>query len=213
LSPEIGPRNENNNNDLNNTMNRLPQIDPASATGKAKQLLDAVNAKLGVVPNLTRVLANAPAALEAYLNFGGALAGGVLGAKVREQIALAVAQGNHCDYCLSAHAFLGGKAGLASGDITSARQAVGTTDKDDAVLKLALSILVQQGQVSDAALKNARSAGLTDAEIVETTANVALNIFTNYINHVAQTGVDFPVVKSADVKPAETCASGCGCEH
>jgi uncharacterized peroxidase-related enzyme len=178
-------------------MNRIQQIDPASATGKAKQLLDAVQSKLGIIPNLTRVLANAPAALEGYLSFSGALAGGVLSAKVREQIALAVAQGNKCDYCLSAHTFIGGKVGLAASEIAGARQAVGAAGKDDAILKLALSVLVQRGEVSDAALTNARSAGLTDAEIVETTANVALNIFTNYINHVALTVVDFPEIKAA----------------
>lgn len=189
-------------------MNRLQPIDPVIATGKAKQLLDAVNTKLGIVPNLTRVLANAPAALEGYLNFSGALAGGVLSAKVREQIALAVAQGNHCDYCLSAHTFIGGKVGLAADEIAEARQAVGSGDKDNAILKLALSIVVQKGEISDTALANARAAGLNDAEIVETTANVALNIFTNYMNHVAQTEVDFPEVKSAEI-----CETGCGCQH
>ena len=194
-------------------MSRIQQINPASATGKAKQLLDAVQSKLGIVPNLTRVLANAPAALEGYLNFSGALAGGVLSAKVREQIAIAVAQGNNCDYCLSAHTFLGGKAGLSENQVADARQAIGVTDKDDAILKFALSIVVQRGEVSDAALENARSAGLTDAEIVETTANVALNIFTNYLNHVAQTVVDFPEVKSAELLPAEACETGCGCKH
>src|ERR1700677_2577867 len=111
-------------------MSRIQQIDPASATGKAKQLLDAVQSKLGIVPNLTRVLANAPAALEGYLSFAGALAGGVLSGKVREQIAIAVAQGNHCDYCLSAHTFLGGKAGLNENDAGNARQAIGFSAKD-----------------------------------------------------------------------------------
>jgi uncharacterized peroxidase-related enzyme len=183
-------------------MNRIPQIDPANATGKARQLLGAVQSKLGIVPNLTRVLANAPAALEGYLSFSGALAGGTLSAKVREQIALAVAQGNHCDYCLSAHTFIGGKVGLSAKEIADARQAVGRADKDDAILKLALSIVVQRGEVSDAALDGARAAGLTDAEIVETTANVALNVFTNYLNHVAQTVVDFPEVRSGETSVA-----------
>jgi uncharacterized peroxidase-related enzyme len=181
-------------------MSRIQQIDPANATGKAKQLLDAVQSKLGIVPNLTRVLANAPAALEGYLNFSGALAGGVLSAKVREQIAIAVAQGNHCDYCLSAHTFLGSKAGLNENDAANARQAIGASAKDDAILKLALGIVVQQGLISDSAIKHARAAGLTDAEIVEVTANVALNIYTNYINHVAQTVVDFPQVKSGEAE-------------
>jgi uncharacterized peroxidase-related enzyme len=186
-----------NHNLKANDMNRIPQIDPVSATGKSKQLLDAVQSKLGIVPNLMRVLANAPASLEGYLNFSGALAGGVLSPKVREQIAIAVAQGNGCDYCLSAHTFLGGKAGLNEKEVANARQAIGVPGKDDAILKLALSIVVQQGQVSDAAIKSARTAGLNDAEIVEITANVALNIFTNYMNHVAQTVVDFPEVKSS----------------
>ncbi len=189
-------------------MSRIQQIDPANATGKSKQLLDAVQSKLGIVPNLMRALANAPAALEGYLNFSGALAGGVLSPKIREQIAVAVAQSNSCDYCLSAHAFLGGKAGLSEKEVADARQAVGMTGKDDAILKLALCIVAQHGQISDDALKNARSSGVDEAEIVETIAHVGLNTFTNYFNHVARTVVDFPEVKSAEV---EKCATGCGC--
>lgn len=196
-------------------MNRITQIDPATATGKAKQLLDAVQSKLGIVPNLTRVLANAPAALEGYLNFSDALAGGTLNAKVREQIALAVAEGNLCGYCLSAHTFIGGKVGLTAKDIADARQTNAASDKTDAILKLALSILVQRGEISDEALKAARNADLTDGEIVETTANVAFNIFSNYINHVARTVVDFPEVKPGEpAVPAEACTTaGCGCGH
>ena len=195
-------------------MNRITQLDPAQATGKAKQLLDAVQSKLGIVPNLTRVLANAPAALEGYLNFSGALAGGTLSAKVREQIALAVAESNLFGYCLSAHTFIGGKVGLTEKEIADARHAAAETDKTDAILKLARSIIVQRGEVSDDDLKAARTSGLTDGEIVETTANVALNIFTNYINHVARTVVDFPEVKPGTIAtPAEACSTGCGCSH
>ena len=93
-------------------MNRITQLDPAQATGKTKQLFDGVQAKLGVVPNLFRVFGNSTAALEGYLNFSGALAGGVLNAKVREQIALAVAEINDCTYCRSSHTYIGGKAAL-----------------------------------------------------------------------------------------------------
>jgi hypothetical protein len=62
-------------------MNRITQLDPAQATGKTKQLFDGVQNKLGVVPNLFRVLGTAPAALEGYLNFSSALAGGSLNPK------------------------------------------------------------------------------------------------------------------------------------
>lgn len=188
-------------------MNRIHQFDPAQANGKTKQLLDAVQSNFGTVPNLARVLANAPAALDGYLKFAGALAGGTLDAKVREQIALAVAEGNLCSYCLSAHTLLAGKAGLTDKDITDARHATAATDKTDAILKLARGIVVQRGEISDVALKAARAAGVTDGEIVETTANVALNIFTNYMNHVARTVVDFP-----EVTPGNGDAvAKCGC--
>lgn len=180
-------------------MNRITQIDPAQSAGKTKQLFDAVQSKMGLVPNLVRVLAAAPAALEGYLGLSGALAGGTLNAKVREQIALTVAETNLCGYCLSAHTFIGGKVGLTGEEIAGARRANATTAKSDAILKLARGIVVQRGEVSDADFTQARAAGLTDGDIIETVANVALNILTNYVNHVAQTVVDFPEVKPGDI--------------
>ena len=176
-------------------MNRITQLDPVQATGKTKQLFEAVQIKLGVVPNLFRVLGVAPAALEGYLNFAEALSCGSFSSKIREQIALAVAEGNMCTYCLSAHTFIGGKVGLTEKDIADARLARAAAQKTDAILKLARSLVVQRGEINDADLEQARTFGLTDGDIVETVANVALNIFTNYMNHVARTVVDFPEVK------------------
>jgi uncharacterized peroxidase-related enzyme len=180
-------------------MNRLIQLDPAQATVKGKQLFDEVQTQFGFVPNLFRVLGNAPAALEGYLNFSGALAGGGLDAKVREQISLTVAKSNLSSYCLSFHTFIGGKVGLTEKEITDAIRATADTCKIDAILKLARDIVVQRGEVSDADLERARASGLNDGEIVETIANVALNILANYVNHVACTLVDFPEVKHGQV--------------
>lgn len=196
-------------------MNRITQLDPASATGKTKQLFDGVQAKLGIVPNLFRVLGNSPAALEGYLNFSGALATGVLSAKVREQIALAVAEINDCTYCRSAHTYLGGKVGLSEREIADARKVTASDKRTEAILNLTRSIVVQRGELSDSEFKAARAAKLTDAEIVETTANVALNVLTNYVNHVAQTVVDFPGVKSGGTEAAaEACETAtCACAH
>lgn len=194
-------------------MNRLTQLDPAQTTGKARQLFDGVQSKLGVVPNFIRVFGNSPAALEGYLNFSGALAHGVLNGRVREQIALAVAEINDCDYCRSAHVFLGGKAGLSEREITDARHVAAADARSAAILNLARSIVVQRGEISDADLKAARAARLTEAEIVETTANVVLNIFTNYVNHIARTVVDFPEVKSEDAGTALASRVACGCGH
>jgi uncharacterized peroxidase-related enzyme len=180
-------------------MNRIAQLEPTRATGKAKLLFERVQSDLGSVPNLFCVLGTAPAALEGYLVLSNALAGGDLGAKVREQIALTVAESNLCTYCLSAHTFLGHKIALTEEDIASARYASAATDKTDAILKLARNIVVQRGEVSDADLEQARVSGLSDGEIVEVVANVAVNIFSNYVNHVARTAVDFPEVKPGEI--------------
>jgi uncharacterized peroxidase-related enzyme len=176
-------------------MNRIKQLNPDQASGKTKQLFDAVQSKLGIVPNLFRVLGNSPVTLEGYLNLSGALAGGVLNARIREQIALAVAEINYCGYCLSAHTYLGGKAGLTESEITAARKVLAADPHTAAILNLARSIVLQRGEISEVEFQAARDAKLTDAEIVETVANVAVNILTNYVNHVAQTVVDFPEIK------------------
>lgn len=178
-------------------MPRLNAIDPKTATGKAKELLDGVKAKIGMAPNLMRTYANSPAALEGYLNFSGALEGGLLDAKLREQIALTVADANSCEYCLSAHTAIGKMVGLNESEIVSSRQASSGDAKVDAALKFAHQIVVKRGEVLDSEVQAVREAGYTDGEIVEIVANVALNIFTNYFNHVAQTVVDFPKVRLA----------------
>jgi uncharacterized peroxidase-related enzyme len=185
-------------------VNRIAHFDPSQATGKTRQLLDEVRAEFGIVPNLFCVLANAPAALEGYLKLSGALAGGSISAKVREQIALTVAESNMCGYCLSAHVATADRVGLTEKDIADARRAIASTAKIDAFLKLARNIVVLRGEITDTDLGRARACGLTDNEIVETIANVALNIFTNYVNHVAHTLIDFPEVKPGVLTPNKT---------
>jgi uncharacterized peroxidase-related enzyme len=177
-----------------NKMPRLNAIDPNEATGKAKELLDGVKTKLGMVPNLMRTFANSPAVLEAYLGFSGALGGGLLNAKLREQIALTVADANSCEYCLSAHTAIGKMVGLDAEQLVSSRRAASSDPKVEAALKFAHQIVVKRGEVLDSEVAAVRAAGYNDGEIAEIVANVALNIFTNYFNHVAQTVVDFPKV-------------------
>jgi len=176
-------------------MNRIHPIDPENATGDTRRLLDIVQARFGSIPNLTRVLANAPAALRGYLDLSAALAGGTYTDPERERISLAVAETNLCAYCLSAHTAIARKAGLSDEEIADARHATAASVTSDAALKLARSIVMQRGELSDADFAAARAAGLSDGAIVETVANVAMNIFTNYLSHVARTAVDFPLVK------------------
>lgn len=175
-------------------MIRIQPIDPAQATGRAKQLLDGVQAKLGMTPNLMKTLANSTAALDAYLHFSGSLSAGTLDAGLRGEIAIAVAQANSCQYCLSAHTLLGSMAHLTPEQMTASRQFREADPKRQAALEFAQTVVVQRGQVSAAAVEAVRQAGYTDGEIAEIVGHVALNIFTNYFNNVAGTEIDFPVV-------------------
>lgn len=193
-------------------MSRLPLIDPANATGPAKPLLDAVGKKLGLVPNMTRAMANSPAVLKAYLEFSGALAAASLSAKTRELVALTVGEVNGCDYCLAAHTAIGGMLGLPGEALLAARNATSDDAHTAAVLRLARALVLQRGLLSDADLRDVRAAGVTDGQIAEVVATVALNVFTNWFNHVAETPIDFPKAPALSAEPAGTCsAQECGC--
>ena len=172
--------------------NRIQPVDPDHATGAIRRLFAEIRAKFALVPNLFRVLANAPAALEGLMGLSAALARGALDEKTREQLALAIAESNLCAYCLSGHTAMAAKIGLSRVEIDDAIRASAADARTDAILKLARSIVVQRGELSDADLARARACGLNDGEIVETVANVALNIFENYMSHVARVPIDLP---------------------
>lgn len=176
-------------------MSRLNTLSDQQATDSTTKLFSGIQSKLGTVPNMMRAMGNSPAALSAYLQFSGQLAGGVLTAKQRELIALAVGQANGCEYCLAAHSALGKMAGLSADQIADARHGQSVNSADDALLKLASRLVTKRGHVTDAELGKAREHGFDDAAIAEVIANVALNLFTNYFNHVADPEVDFPAAE------------------
>ena len=178
--------------------NRIQLVDPDQATGAIRRLFAEIRVKFALVPNLFRVLANAPAALEGLMGLSAALGRGALDEKTREQLALAIAESNLCAYCLSGHTAMAAKIGLSRVEIDDAIRASAADARTDAILKLARSIVVQRGELSDADLGRARVAGLSDGEIVETVANVALNIFENYMSHVARVPIDFPKKESRE---------------
>ena len=175
-------------------MSRLPVIQTEAADCKARELLEAVQAKLKITPNMTRVMANSPAVLEGYLGFSGALAGASLPPKLREQIALAVGEQNGCQYCVSAHAAISKLTGLADREIEEARDARSQSAKDRAALEFTRVLVANRGRASDADFESLRKAGFDDGEIAEIIAHTALNIFTNYFNTAAEVDVDFPKV-------------------
>lgn len=165
-----------------------------AAPEASRPLLDAVTKQLGSAPNLFRLAGNSPAALEGYLGIFGALGKGSLDAATGERIALAIAEYNNCGYCLSAHTYLGANlAKLSPEEIAANRKGHSTDAKADAAVVFALKVAELRGHVADADLAAVRAAGYDDAQIIEIIQHVALNVWTNYLNSVAQTDIDFPV--------------------
>ncbi|MDI9848897.1 peroxidase-related enzyme [Rhodoblastus sp. 17X3] len=171
---------------------------PEMAPVAARPMLDAVHNQFGVVPNLFRLVAQSPAALEGLTGLSGALRK-TLDAKTRERIAIAVAQANGCDYCLSAHSYIAlNLAHLDAAEIALNRKGASSDPKAGVALRFALQVLETRGKVADADLATVRAAGFSDAEILDIVGHVALNVLTNFYNNVAKTEIDFPAVADAD---------------
>ena len=180
-------------------MSRMSPVDRAATNARVRKSFEAIEKQLGVVPNMMRTMAQSPSVLDAYLSFGATLRGGFLPAAVQEQIALAVADANACDYCLSAHSVLGHNAGLSTEDIVASRDARAADARTEAALQFARAILERRGAVTDRELARVRAAGFGDGEITEIIAHVGLNVFTNYFNRAVHTEIDFPHVSADQV--------------
>ena len=174
-------------------MPRFTPIDPATATGEAKELLDGIQAAFGMTPNSFRAMANNPGVLKGWIELSGAL-GATLPRKLGEQIAIAIAEQNGCAYCLSAHTAVAGLLGIDAHEIDHNRSGESDDERAAAALRFALTVNAKRGGVSDNDLAEIRAAGYDDADIAAIVAHVALNVLTNYFNRVAQPVIDFPEV-------------------
>lgn len=166
-----------------------------TAQEKTTEILDSMKQTIGMVPNIYKLMGHSPNVLEGYLGFTGALAKGSLSAAEREQIALAVAGFNHCQYCASAHTLLAKKAGVAEEETKNNLKGHSDSPRTQSLIQFVLKVLETKGFVSEADLEAIKNAGFSDEQIVEIVANVCTNIFTNYFNHVAGTEIDFPKVE------------------
>lgn len=175
-------------------MSRISLIDPAQATPNRKALLDQVGKAFGATPNMFRAVAHSPAALKSMWGAFGALGGGVLGAQLGEQIAVAIADRNRCEYCLAAHTVLGQAAGASAQEMAAAQAGQSNDPRTAAALAFALKVVEHRAQVSAEDVAALRAAGFDDEHIVEILAHVALNLFTNYVNVALDVPVDFPHV-------------------
>lgn len=175
-------------------MKRLDNIDPNTADGKTKEMFQAVNSSLGMVPNMMRTMANSPVVLDGYLSFSKALSSGMLSPQLRELIALAVAEANACGYCVAAHTAIGGSVGIGAETMLAAREQSVEDVRISAAIMFANQLLNGRGDIDEEAFRAIKDTGYSDGEIAEIVANVAINIFTNYFNKAVGTEIDFPNV-------------------
>lgn len=175
-------------------MSRINVVTSASANAEQQALLEAITAKLGMVPNFLKVFANSPAALRAFLGLHGIANEGSLDLATRERIALALAQKNSCEYCLSAHTAIGAKAGLNGAEMQANRAGTSQDAKAAVAVKLARSLAEHQGEITTAELLEAREAGYSDADIVEIITHVGMNVLTNILGKASRIEIDFPKV-------------------
>ncbi len=184
-------------------MPRIQPVDHATATGETKALLDGVKSALGVVPNIFATMVQSPKVLEGFLALNASLGKGQLPAGLREQIALAVAGANGCDYCASAHTAIGKGAGVSAEELAKSLHGQSGDTKVQAALSFARRTVAARGRVDDSDLQSLRAAGFSEGEVIEIVTHIGVNLFTNYFNHIAETDIDFPVVTTPqDAKAA-----------
>lgn len=176
-------------------MARVQLFTAENATNESKVVLAQINAAFGVTPAMFQAVANSPAALTSMWGSFGALGGGTLPAKLKEQLAVAIADRNGCEYCLAAHTALGRRAGASPDELALAQAGRSEEPKTAAALSFAIAIVERRGHLRDEELAAVRQAGFDDEAIVEIIAHVALNLFTNYVNVALRVPVDFPAVK------------------
>ncbi len=175
-------------------VNIQTQLVPAAS----RSLLAQIQQAFGATPNMFKAVANSPAALQSMWSAFGALGQGTLGAKLGEQIAVAIANRNRCEYCLAAHTVLGQNAGASAAEMSAAQAGHADDARTTAALAFALKVVEQRAQIADADIASLREAGFGDEQIVEIMAHVALNLFTNYVNLALDVPIDFPKVALKD---------------
>lgn len=173
-------------------MSQFKRVTLESAEGQAKDLLEGIQHKLGMVPNLYAVMAQSPTTLAGQLALGEALGRGSLSAAINEKIALVVSNDNSCGYCVSAHSAIAAGLGLSDDEIVEAQKGKSDDPREQAILTLAISVNGNHGHGDNSAIRRALEAGLSEAEVIEVVGQVVKNIMTNTINGIAQTDIDFP---------------------
>jgi len=191
------------------TMKTAPPLIPPREDAFFRKLESGADGRdNGKITNLVRVLAQSPVTLKACLDFNKTLEHGLLTPKKREQIALLMAEVNRCRYSLSMHCDRSREMGLTEEEIESARKARAADPSTAVLLRFVLHFVLERGAVGAQAFESLRTAGFSDAHIVEIIANMAQNIFENYFNIGIATPIDFPLVTPGVIASSPVASGG-----
>ncbi len=176
-------------------MTRFRLTSPDEMTEETKRLIELIDSKMGMTPNMIKEMAMSPIILRSFYCFRDALSKGKLNAKLQTLIPITVSEVNASEYCLSAGIALAKLAGISEREITDSRDATNRDRKLAAALDFVRTVTLKKGRVSDNQLKALRTADYSDEEILEIVGHVVLSIFANYFTEVLQTPIGFPRVK------------------
>lgn len=177
-------------------MSRLSSIKPEEATGVAADVFAKIRKAVGKVPNAYATIGtHSPEALASILGVEAVLAGGALSKPDIEAVKLAVSEVAGCDYCLAAHTLAGKFAGLAPETMKQIRAGDASGDaKRDALVHFVRLLVQTRGTVAEAEVQAIRAAGYTERQLVEIALAIASITFTNLVNRINDTTLDFPAV-------------------
>lgn len=185
-------------------MSRLPILTAESAPEAARPLLEKSQRAMGFLPHFMGMLAQAPAALEAYATVSGLNMRTSLHPGEREVVQLVAGTTHGCHFCVAAHTAAAlHKAKLDPAVVQALR--VGQTLPDahlEALARFARSVIATRGDVPDAELQAFRSAGFTDPQALEVVMGISLATLSNFANNLAHTPLNPELESYAWQRPA-----------
>ena len=165
--------------------------DSTSAPPASAEMLNGVQKSWGFVPNLHRVLAESPAALEAYTTLWGIADKTGFTPQERNLVYLAIIYENECTYCMAGHSNLSRMAKLPDETIAAVREGRPIADpKLEALRQFAAKLTRRRGVVSEADIAAFKTAGYDNRAILDVLVLAATKLISNYANHFADTPYD-----------------------
>lgn len=189
-------------------MSRLPLLTAENAPDAAKSRLESAHSSNGFLPNLLRLLANSPVALETYQTVSTINARSGLTLAQREAVQITAAATHGCGFCVAGHTAVAyNKAGLTDSVVDALRSGTPVPDAPlNAVAEFTRAVIRSRGDVEDTELQAFRGAGFSDANALEVVLGVSLATLCNFANNLGRPALNPELQSYAWKNPAAEAA-------